>query len=341
MAVSKFPSKSSSTTRAEPYWDSLYQVPSSTTFSRPSRQEIEEWDKQPFQETSLPADLDGAAVTNGHHPSPGLLVQQWDRAEKAYNNDEVLELQVVGFNQGGLLVDCFGLQGFVPASQIRDIPHFHIETERIRELKRRQDQVLSLQIIEFDRNSRRMILSERIAGVTANDRHRLVAAMQSGQIRPGRITNLTKFGAFVDLGGLEGLIHISELSWGRVEHPSQVVRAGDDVEVLVLNVDREKERVALSLKRLQPNPWETVAERFQPGLLVDGVVSNIVHFGVFVQIDDGLEGLIHLSELTDSEVTHPRHVVSLGQKVRPRILEVNGPKRRLALSLRQLPEASE
>jgi small subunit ribosomal protein S1 len=313
----------------EGYWQSLFELEESLAEEHSGQAPAE-----PDVSESVPPDV-GA---NGHPPVTADTTVMWAKADAALKQDALLSLKVTGFNKGGLLVDWEGLQGFVPASQLLDLPNFHIETERIRELKRRQHQVLKLKIIELDRESSRFILSERIADVTAIRRQQLLSNLEPEQRRSGRITNLTRFGAFVDLGGIEGLIHISELSWGRVEHPSQIVQAGDEVEILVLSVDRQKERVALSLKRLQSNPWEGIEERYQPGQLVSGVVSNIVHFGVFIEVEDGLEGLIHISELAEGNFLHPRNVVSLGDKVSARILEVNGGKRRLALSMRAVSD---
>ena len=159
-----------------------------------------------------------------------------------------------------------------------------------------------------------------------------------GAARRGYVTNVCAFGAFVDLGGLEGLIHISEISWGRVSHPGDVLKTGDPVEVYVISVDRAAKRVALSLKRLRPDPWATVAERYSVGQLVKGTVTNVVNFGAFVRLEEGLEGLIHVSELAEGQFLHPRNVVSEGDAVVARVLSIDGAQRRLALSLRRVAE---
>ncbi len=312
----------------DPYWLSLFALEESDP---PSKKEM----SQPPEELkSLPPSA------SNHVPKPKMSAQ-WLRAEQAYKQDELLELTVIDYNKGGLLVDWNGLQGFVPASQLVILPHFHIEAERLRELKRRINSKLRLKIIEFDRATNRLILSERAAEVGASDREKLLSSLKAGEIVKGRVTNLTKFGAFVDLGGVEGLIHISELSWGRVEHPSHILTEGEPVETLVLGVQPAEERIALSLKQLQINPWEKLEERYTPGQYVTGTVSNILHFGAFVQVEDGLEGLIHTSELAEGAFMHPKNVVQLGQKVRARVLEANGAKRRLALSLRKEPVEDE
>jgi len=183
----------------------------------------------------------------------------------------------------------------------------------------------------------RLILSERATLVEADQREKLFYRIEPGQIHEGTVTNLTNFGAFVDLGGVEGLIHISELSWSRVIHPSDMVEPDQEVRVKVLNVDSENGRVALSLKRLRENPWLTVDERFKPGQLVEGIISNVVSFGAFVMIEDELEGLIHISQLAEGVFLHPRNVVQKGQIVVARVLKVDGDNKRLALTLRGLP----
>jgi small subunit ribosomal protein S1 len=265
------------------------------------------------------------------------LAESWRTAEVALQNDQTLELLVTGYNKGGLLVVWNGLQGFVPASQLADFPHFHLETARYEELKRRQNQYLQLKIIELDAGSNRLILSERAALVAAEARQELLDEIRPGECRPGQVTNLSDFGVFIDLGGLEGLVHISELSWGRVNHPSDVVQPGQMVNVLVLNVNREVGRIALSLKRLKPDPWLSVEERYRPGQMVEGVISSVVNFGAFAILEEGLEGLIHISELAEGTFLHPRNVVNKGDRVRARVLNVDGRNRRLALSLRDTP----
>ena len=158
--------------------------------------------------------------------------------------------------------------------------------------------------------------------------------LKPGDIISGCVTNLCDFGAFVDLGGLEGLIHISELSWGRVGHPADTLERGQDIRVYILEVDRDGGRIALSVKRLRPDPWETVQERYQVGEMVEGTITNVVDFGAFACIEEGLEGLIHVSELAEGHFLHPRNVVNEGQKIRARILTIDGVARRLGLSLR-------
>ena len=312
----------------ESYWSSLLEQEDVLT-SPPPSPDIHEENWSPVEQR-----VDGRfRWADGGKPDE---TEAWKMAQAALNNDETLKLLITGHNKGGLLVNWNGLQGFIPASQLINLPRFHIERERIRALQKWVHKILQVKIIEVNASSKRLIFSERAAQVRAEQRHALLSRIQQGDIRQGRVTNLTKFGAFIDLGGLEGLIHLSELSWTRVTHPSQIVEPGEIITVKVLEVDTQKQRVALSRKRLKPNPWQQIEERYQPGQIIEGTISNIVSFGVFVLIEEELEGLIHLSELAEGSFLHPRDVVCDDEKVRVRILEIDGSKHRLALSLRKV-----
>jgi small subunit ribosomal protein S1 len=249
---------------------------------------------------------------------------------------EVLELPVVGCNRGGALVAWNGLQGFVPASHLVDLSPSADEGERQGELRRLVGTRLCLKIIEVDSQLRRFVLSERASRLDESRRQDLLDQLCPGDICRGHVTNLCSFGAFVDLGGLEGLVHVSELSWGRVDHPSDVLGPGDPVEVYVLNVDRERRRVGLSVKRLQPDPWQSVEERYHVGQVIEGIVTHVVDFGAFARVEDGLEGLIHVSELAEGNFIHPRNVVQEGDVVAARVLSIDSERRRMGLSMRQV-----
>src|SRR5690606_30896634 len=201
-------------------------------------------------------------------------------------------------------------------------------------LGERIGETLSLRVIELNEEQNRLILSERAARALPGERADLLTRLRVGDTCSGHITNLCEFGAFVDLGGVEGLIHISELSWGRVGHPSDILTRGQFVEVYVLDVNKDAGRIALSLKRLHPDPWETVHERYHIGETVTGVITNVVDFGAFARIEEGLEGLIHVSELAEGHFLHPRNVVQEGQEITARILSIDGRARRLGLTLR-------
>ena len=249
--------------------------------------------------------------------------------------DQTLELHVVGHNRGGLLVEWHSLRGFVPASQLVDQSSQSARPQR-HHLDDYLGQALLLRVIELDRSKSRLILSERAARAHSGARAELLRSLRANDTVEGIVTNLCEFGAFVDLGGVEGLIHISELSWGRVGHPEDVLKRDQLVRVFVLDVDPAQARIALSLKRLYPDPWLTVAERYKIGEVVEGKITNVVDFGAFACIEEGLEGLIHFSELAEGHFLHPRNVVSEGDHVRARILSIDGRQRRLGLSLRLL-----
>ncbi|MBC8264644.1 MAG: S1 RNA-binding domain-containing protein [Anaerolineales bacterium] len=265
----------------------------------------------------------------------------WQLVQECFERDEILELEIMAYNRGGLLVQLDGLRGFIPASQLIDSPN-HLEyEERDTELARRVGNEICLKIIDLDRDRNRLILSERAAISSEERGNRLLAELCKGEIRLGRVTNLCSFGAFVDLGGAEGLIHISEMSWGRVGHPSDILECGTQVEVYVLNVDREAKKIGLSLRRLQPDPWASVEERYQVGQLVEGTITNVVSFGAFTCVEEGLEGLIHISELAEGNFLHPRNVVNEGDVVTALVLNIDSDKHRLGLSLRQVGKEQE
>jgi small subunit ribosomal protein S1 len=284
-------------------------------------------------------------TAHGHEPSDSgagandstfdASQHDWSIAQQAYEADQAVELLISGANRGGLLVEWNSLHGFVPASQLVDFPTIADPQARRAQLALKIGQHLSLRIIEFDRAQSRLIFSERAAQVQPGTRATVLDSLRHSDVLSGWVTNVCDFGVFIDLGGLEGLIHISELSWGRVNHPRDLLSRGDAVQVYVMEVNREQGRVALSLKRMQPDPWETVERRYRVGEFITGQVTNIVDFGAFICIENGLEGLIHVSELAEGHFLHPRNVVSEGETIRARILNIDSQARRLGLSLRE------
>lgn len=275
----------------------------------------------PAEAQLLPWNLEASDCSVSQETDP------WEVARRAMEVGEIIQPVVIGWNRGGVVVRWNGLRGFVPASHLRSIPQTSREDlgARLRNLVGRQ---LKLRIIELDPPQGRLILSEQPSRPDGDGYERAMDSLCPGDVCQGYVTTLCPFGAFVDLGGIEGLIHISELSWGRVNHPAEVLQSGQLVDVYVLSVDRERGRVRLSLRRLQPDPWAVVEERYRPGQLVEGVITNMTDFGVFVQIEPGLEGLIHISEL------HPHYVVQEGGRITARILSVDGERRRIALTMR-------
>jgi len=262
------------------------------------------------------------------------LERDWRAVQEAFARGETLEATVIGYNQGGLLVEWGELQGFVPASQLLGLAPWTDAAGKESELARRIGDRLQLKILELDRQRNRLVLSEMAAQV-GREAEELLHALKEGEVRWGRVSHLCDFGAFVDLGGIEGLIHVSELSWRRVSHPGEVLQVGDQIEVCVLGVDQRRKRIALSLKRLRPDPWKLVDEKYKVGQLVEGVITNVVDFGAFARIDDELEGLIHISELAEGNFLHPRNVVQEGEVVTLRIIHIDSANHRLGLSLRQ------
>lgn len=258
----------------------------------------------------------------------------WTRAKTLYQSDEIIELTVTGYNRGGLLVEGSGIMGFVPFSHLVDLVGRSDTVNREQSLAAYVGRVLRLKVIECVPEDGRIVFSERAALSQAGRRKELFHALQVGQRMSGEVTNITDFGVFIDLGGVEGLIHISELSWGRVAHPSQIVQLGQRLEVQVLEVMPERCRVALSLKRLFPNPWTTAERDLLVDSVVEAVVTSIVPFGAFARLDAGLEGLIHTSEIPLPEGGSPHDVLEEGQEVRVRVLHVDAAHQRLGLSLR-------
>ena len=263
--------------------------------------------------------------------------EDWEWAEKLYKQDNTIDLLVVGYNRGGVLVEAQSLRGFVPISHLIGFEDADGDGSRDEKLSKYIGQRLCLKVIELDPERGRLVLSQRAGLAEPGRRVEILSSLNEGDEIEGMVTNITSFGVFVDLGGVEGLIHVSELSWGRVGHPSDVVCCGERLKVHVLSVDRTNDRVVLSLKELQPDPWEDVGERYKVGEIVEGCVTNVVKFGAFVGIDEGLEGLIHVSELGDGNFLHPRSVVGEGEQVRVRIIHIDAGNRRLGLSLRQVP----
>jgi small subunit ribosomal protein S1 len=271
-----------------------------------------------------PADPDGHALGEE---------SDWTRAEDLLSSGGPIDVTISGYNRGGLLAYFGRIPAFLPASHLVSPITAQLQQARMTALAARVGETLQVKVIEIDRERRRLILSERcVEGGGEVDS--LLAGLQPGQVCHGKVTNLCAFGAFVDLGGYEGLIHISEMSWGRVSVPGEVVKPGDEVDVMVLEVNTKAQKVALSLKRLRPDPWQGLEERYHAGQIVDALITNVVSFGAFARLEEGLEGLIHISELAEGSFMHPRNVVNEGDKVRVRVLHVDGSKHRLALTMR-------
>jgi small subunit ribosomal protein S1 len=270
--------------------------------------------------------------------------KDWVRAEEMLAQEEILHTEVKGYNKGGVIVQMGSLRGFVPASLLQQFPRRRLPADdRSEHLAEYVGQEVALKVIEVDQQRRRLVLSERDAKAELNAEamETLMGDLEKGQIVEGTVSRLVDFGAFVDLGGADGLVHVSELDWRRVGHPSEVVQVGDKVQAYVTSVDRERQRISLSFKRLQTNPWERVYDEYAVGEVVPGRVTHVTDFGAFVELELGVEGLIHLTELTEPEPAHPRDVVNRGDEVQVRILRIDASRERIGLSLKQAPEQEE
>jgi small subunit ribosomal protein S1 len=316
--------------------------------NKPISRTLQQGGPPPIDESWWSAILaeDGKPISKDVRPSqPGLnkeprpLNVDWDHARIIYERDETVSLLVTGYNRGGLLVEGENMQGFVPVSHLVNIPCEKSDDERDRLLGRYVESSLVLKVIECDPSRGRVVFSERAALSEPGRRTALLDMLQPGGRVWGQVTNITDFGVFVDLGGLEGLVHVSELSWGRVRHPADMVNISDRIQVFIISVDRERLRVALSLKRLIANPWETAEERYTPGQVVEAEVTSVMHFGAFARLEEGLDGLIHISEMdTHNGQVKPDELIHEGSRVMVRILQVDASRQRLGLSLILEPE---
>ena len=257
----------------------------------------------------------------------------WKRIEEAANNSEMVTGKVIEVVKGGLILD-LGVRGFLPASLV--------DIRRVQDLDEFLGKELECKVIELNRSRNNVVLSRRavIEDERREVRQKILDELQPGAVVEGIISNIVDFGAFVDLEGIDGLIHISELSWTHVNHPSEVLAIGDRVEVKVLDIDRDRQRISLGLKQTQADPWQSVVEAYQVGDVVAGKVTKVVTFGAFVEIHAGVEGLVHISELAEHHVENPREVVAPDQEVAVRIIEIDGERRRLSLSLKRAAEVS-
>lgn len=268
--------------------------------------------------------------------------KSWRLLQQAYEKNEVITARVVNYNKGGLLVNLDGVRGFVPSSQVSGISRGP-DTQKQSDMARMVNTDLSLKVIEINRNRNRLILSERQAMQEAREvkKDELLSRLQEGDIRTGVVSSVCDFGAFVDIGGADGLVHLSEISWSRVKHPSEVLKVGEKVQVYILSIDNDRKRIALSIKRTQSEPWTRAGERYQLGQIVEGTITQLASFGAFARIEDGIEGLIHISEMGDERIQHPKEIVAEGQVIAARIIRIDPARKRMGLSLRLSRDPAE
>jgi small subunit ribosomal protein S1 len=290
----------------------------------------------PSDEVSLGEEVDALVLTKEDQDGRLLLSKKrarfekaWRRIEGAAESGEPVEGTVIEVVKGGLIID-LGVRGFLPASLV--------DIRRVQNLEDFLGQKIECKVIELNRSRNNVVLSRRavLEEERKEVRQQILDRLQPGQVVEGAISNIVDFGAFVDLDGIDGLIHISELSWSHVNHPSEILSIGDVVPVKVLDIDRERQRISLGLKQTQEDPWQRVVDTYTVGDELEGTVTKVVTFGAFVEIMDGVEGLVHISELAQHHVENPREVVDPGQTIKVKILEIDSERRRLSLSVKRV-----
>ncbi|MEJ2149674.1 MAG: S1 RNA-binding domain-containing protein, partial [Chloroflexota bacterium] len=272
-----------------------------------------------------------------------LANKDWDAARIQMGREDLYRGKVIAANQGGLIVPFGELRGFVPSSHVVNIPRGLDDDARMNHLSSLVGQELNLKIIEVNPQRRRLVLSQREAQREMRDKakEKLLEKLNEGDVVTGRVSSLRDFGAFVDLGGAEGLIHVSELAWRRIRHPSEILKVGAEVDTYVMQLDYESKRIGLSLKRLQPNPWMEIEEKYNIGDLVDGTISRVVSFGAFVELENGIEALLHISQLGDPPPQTPEEVVQPGDYIVTRVITLEPDRQRMGLSLKNVTEEDQ
>jgi small subunit ribosomal protein S1 len=285
-----------------------------------------------------PENKDGEIVVSY---AKALEERDWELAAELLESQDVYEGRVIGFNRGGLLTRIGRVRGFVPSSQLTISRQLRNADDSDEMMQKYVGKRIKAKVIEVDRSRNRLILSERAANKEVREAKRaeLLEELNEGDVIDGQVVNLADFGAFVDIGGMEGLVHISEMSWKRTSRPSDLFSVGDEVKVYVLNIDSERQRVALSTKRLEPDPWTKIDERYQVGQLVPVSVTKLADYGAFARLDDDeydFEGLIHVSELSEDHVKHPNQLLRKGEEITARIIRIDPEKKQIGLSLKQV-----
>jgi small subunit ribosomal protein S1 len=287
-----------------------------------------------------PEDANGNVVLSLKRAQEEL---SWENVERLVTSDEVVDSKIIGFNKGGLIVAVEGLRGFVPSSQISAMRRGQSTGDTPEQRWQKMiGQPISVRVIEVDRERRRLILSERAASTESRQsiKERVIEELEEGKVYTGRVTSLANFGAFININGADGLVHLSELSWEHIEHPREVLEVGQEVKVKVINVDREKKRIGLSVRALQDDPWKSRVEKYSVGQLVEGVITRLTKFGAFARLEGDIEGLIHISEIAEHRIEHPKEVLKEGEVKSLRVIRIDPDQHRIGLSLRKVDSAA-
>jgi small subunit ribosomal protein S1 len=287
-----------------------------------------------------PEDANGNVVLSWKRAQEQI---SWENVEKLLSSEDVIESKIIGFNKGGLIAGVEGLRGFVPSSQISAMRRSQSSGETPEQRWQKMiGQPITVRVIEVDRERRRLILSERAASTESRQsiKERVIEELEEGKVYTGRVTSLANFGAFININGADGLVHLSELSWDHIEHPREVLEVGQEVKVKVINVDRDKKRIGLSVRALQSDPWKSRVEKYSVGQLVEGVITRLTKFGAFARLEGDIEGLIHISEIAEHRIEHPKEVLKEGEVKSLRVIRIDPEQHRIGLSLRKVDSAA-
>lgn len=287
-----------------------------------------------------PEDASGNVVLSFKRAQEQL---SWENVDKLLESNSTVESKITGFNKGGLIVTVEGLRGFVPSSQISALRRTQVTGDTPEQRWQKMvGQPISVRVVEVDKERRRLILSERAASTETRQsiKERVLEELEEGKTYTGRVTSLADFGAFININGADGLVHLSELSWEHITHPREVLEVGQEVKVKVINVDRDKKRIGLSVRALQEDPWRARVQKYSVGQLVEGVITRLTKFGAFARLEGDIEGLIHISEIADHRIEHPKEVLKEGDVKSLRVIRIDADQHRIGLSLRKVDSAA-
>jgi len=287
-----------------------------------------------------PEDANGNVVLSLKRAQEQL---SWDNVEKLLEDSDIVESKIIGFNKGGLIASVEGLRGFVPSSQVSALRRMQSTGDTPEQRWQKMiNEPISVRVIEVDRERRRLILSEKAASTESRQsiKERVLEELNEGEVYNGRVTSIANFGAFINVNGADGLVHLSEISWDHIEHPREALEVGQEVKVKVINIDREKKRIGLSIRALLDDPWKSRLEKYSVGQLVEGVITRLTKFGAFARLEGDIEGLIHISEISENRIEHPKEVLKEGDVKSLRVIRIDPEQHRIGLSLRKVDSAA-